>query len=56
MQRLALSLLALATLTTGCAGMGTKRTTGSQIQRTEQQPSDPNIGGDLQGRPELGQR
>lgn len=55
MSRLAVAVLAFATLTTGCAAMGTKRGPGSQIQRTaEPAPSVDN--GALDGRPELGQR
>ncbi len=57
MSRLAVALLALATLTTGCAAMGTKRSTqsGSQIQRTSE-PTPTTDTGALDARPELGQR
>ena len=57
MSRLAVALLALATLTTGCAAMGTKRSTqsGSQIQRTAE-PAQTIDNGALDGRPELGPR
>lgn len=55
MTRIAIVVLALATLTTGCASMGTKRGPGGQIQRTAE-PAEPTIGGQLDGRPELGQR
>jgi len=57
MSRLAVLLVAAATLTTGCAAMGTKRSTqnGSQIQRTSE-PSETVDHGSLDGRPELGQR
>lgn len=55
MQRIALAVFALAALTTGCASMGTKRSGGAQIQRTAE-PADPTNSGQLEGRPELGQR
>jgi hypothetical protein len=52
-----LATIALGTLTTGCAAMGTKRSTqsGSQIQRTAE-PAPTIDNGALDGRPELGQR
>ena len=56
MKRLAIAFLALGTLTAGCASMRTDRGRGAQIQRTFDQPDDPARAGDLQGRPELGQR
>jgi hypothetical protein len=57
MSRLAVAVLTFATLTTGCAAMGTKRSTqsGSQIQRTSE-PAPTVDNGALDGRPELGQR
>jgi len=57
MSRLVVVLVAFATLTTGCAAMGTKRSTsnGSQIQRTSE-PAESVDHGSLDGRPELGQR
>jgi hypothetical protein len=57
MSRLAVLLVAAATLTTGCAAMGTKRSTqnGSQIQRTSE-PAERVDNAALDGRPELGQR
>jgi hypothetical protein len=58
MKRLALALLAsltFASVATGCAAMGTKRSGGAQIQRTAQ-PSSPLDTGSPDARPELGQR
>jgi hypothetical protein len=55
MSRLAVAVLAIATLTTGCAAMSTKRSPGSQIQRTAE-PAQPVDNGAIEGRPELGQR
>jgi predicted small secreted protein len=55
MSRLAIALLAFATLTTGCAAMGTKRGTGAQIQRTAE-PAPSLDQSPLDARPELGQR
>lgn len=55
MRRAALALVALATLTTGCASMGTKRGAGAQIQRTSE-PAPPLDTGSIDARPELGQR
>jgi hypothetical protein len=55
MNRVALALLAFATLTTGCAAMGTKRSGGAQIQRTAE-PASPLDNGSPDARPELGQR
>ena len=57
MSRITVVLVAFATLTTGCAAMGTKRSTqsGSQIQRTAE-PAQTIDNGALDGRPELGQR
>ena len=55
MSRLAVPLLALATLTAGCAAMKTSRGTGAQIQRTAQ-PEQPLDNGSLDSRPDLGQR
>lgn len=59
MNRAAIVLLAFATLATGCAGMGTKRGQGAQIQRTAQ-PVDLDRGSldtaSPDARPDLGQR
>jgi hypothetical protein len=51
------TLAAVGTLSTGCAAMGTKRSTqnSSQIQRTAE-PADTIDSGATEGRPELGQR
>jgi hypothetical protein len=56
MSRLAVAVLALATLTTGCAAMGTKRQGGAQIQRTTEPASTVDNGALDGARPELGQR
>ena len=59
MRRAALalfSLLAVSTLVTGCAGMGTKRGQGAQIQRTAQPTQTIDSGSPFDARPELGQR
>jgi hypothetical protein len=51
-----LALLALGTLSTGCAAMGTKRKVGgAQITRTAE-PAPTIDNGALDGRPELGER
>lgn len=58
MRRALLALLALASIpsfTSGCAGMGTKRGQGAQIQRTAE-PAPSLDTGALDARPELGQR
>ena len=57
MRSLVVTLLAVSTLASvGCAGMGTKRPTGStSIQRTAQ-PETIDNGSPFDGRPELGQR
>lgn len=56
MSRIAAVLVAFATLSTGCAAMGTKRPEGgAQIQRTSA-PEQTIDNGALDGRPELGQR
>jgi len=58
MQKLALVLLSIATLTTGCASMGTKRPSGGgQITKTTS-PADPAAQneGAFDQRADLGQR
>jgi hypothetical protein len=57
MRSLVVTLLAVSTLASvGCAGMGTKRPTGStSIQRTAQ-PETIDNGSPFDSRPELGQR
>jgi hypothetical protein len=58
MTKLAAALLAFATLTTGCAAMGTKRSGGAQIQRTQETSAPSAHDGDVQlgERADLGQR
>jgi hypothetical protein len=53
-----LSLLAVSSLATGCAGMGTKRPTsgGGSIQRTAEPAQTIDSGSPFDARPELGQR
>lgn len=55
MTRLAVVLFAIATLTTGCASMGTKRSAGAQITRSAE-PAPTVDTGSIDARPELGQR
>ena len=50
-----LAAAALALGLVGCAGMGTKRGQGAQIQRTAEPAPSLDIGA-LDARPELGQR
>jgi hypothetical protein len=60
MRRAALALvsvLAVSSLATGCAGMGTKRPTGgASIQRTAEPAQTIDSGSPFDARPELGQR
>jgi hypothetical protein len=58
MRRLVVTLLAVSTLASvGCAGMGTKRPTGStSIQRTAEPAPTIDSGSPFDSRPELGQR
>lgn len=57
MSRITAVLVTLATLTTGCAAMGTKRAQGgAQIQRTSQPEQTVDNGAATDARPELGQR
>jgi len=55
MKRATLAILAFATLTTGCAAMGTKRGGGAQIQRTAE-PAQVETASPLGDRADLGQR
>lgn len=55
MKRIAIVLVAVSSLV-GCAGMGTKRSPGAQIQRTTMDAPTIDTGSPLDGRPELGQR
>jgi hypothetical protein len=56
MSRITVALLAFATLTTGCAAMGTKRSPGAQIQRTAEPEQTIDNGAATDARQELGQR
>jgi hypothetical protein len=57
MNKLALAALAFATLTTGCAAMGTKRQTGgAQIQKTASDDSARDLTANDAPRADLGER
>ena len=60
MRTLAVALLALSTLTTGCAAMRTNRPSGgAQIQKTSSEdkaPSSTDHDTSFEGRADLGQR
>ena len=57
MNKLAIAALALATLTTGCAGMGTKRPSGgAQIQNTVSDDSAKDLTANDAPRSDLGER
>ncbi len=56
MSRITAVLVLFATLTTGCAAMGTKRNGGAQIQRTAEPAPTIDNGAAMDARPELGQR
>jgi hypothetical protein len=57
MNKLALAALAFATLTTGCAAMGTKRHTGgAQIQKTASDDSARDLTANDAPRADVGER
>jgi hypothetical protein len=60
MRTLAVALLALSTLTTGCAAMRTSRPSGgAQIQKTSSEDTSPTVTDHdttVDGRADLGQR
>ncbi len=56
MSRAAIALVAFATLLSGCASMGTKRSGGPQIQRTAEPAQTIDTGSPFEARPALGQR
>jgi len=58
MTKLALALVAIASLTTGCASMGTRRPSGGQSLQKTAAPADPaaQVEGAFDQRADLGER